>query len=112
MKKVTGAQAPFHYDGLAPEYTTMSRRPGIGAGWLKKFQTDVFPDDFIVMNGRKVPVPKAYNRTFEILNPEEYAKIKHRRIPDESKWYERSTLRLAPREAVQKAALTQLKRAL
>lgn len=28
------------------EFTNMSRRPGIGAPWLAKFQTDVYPSDF------------------------------------------------------------------
>jgi len=31
-----------------PEYTTMSRRPGIAFNWFRKFSTDVFPDDFLV----------------------------------------------------------------
>src|SRR6187399_2840691 len=36
MKKVTGKLAFSHYDDgqLLPEYTTMSRRPGIGKFWL------------------------------------------------------------------------------
>ncbi len=55
-KKVTGVRAHDHYlrwddDGLAfwlaPEYNTMSRRPGIGRDWYEKYKTDVFPSDEI-----------------------------------------------------------------
>ena len=53
MKKVTGKNAQDHYEWVhpitgqvyerAPEYVTMSRRPGIGKGWLEKYMSDVFP---------------------------------------------------------------------
>ena len=53
MKKVTGERSLDHYGGLKPEYTTMSRRPGIGAGWLRRFSSDVFPLDRVIVNGKK-----------------------------------------------------------
>lgn len=61
MKKLTGARKS-EYGNRAPEYSTMSRRPGIGSPWLAKWKTDVFPNDFCIMNGRKVRVPKAYDQ--------------------------------------------------
>lgn len=48
---------------VRPEYSTMSRRPGIGAKWLEKFHTDVYPSDQVVHDGRKFPVPRFYDQT-------------------------------------------------
>ena len=50
---------------IQPEYTAMSRRPGIAYDWFKQFKTDVFPDDFIVMRGYKMPPPKFYEYLYE-----------------------------------------------
>lgn len=40
----------------------MSRKPGIGASWLDRFACDAFPSDFVVVDGRKRPVPRYYLR--------------------------------------------------
>lgn len=61
MKKLTGARKS-EYGSRVPEYSTMSRRPGVGAPWLAKWKRDVFPHDFCVMNGRRMRVPKAYDQ--------------------------------------------------
>lgn len=45
-----------------PEFMVCSTVPMIGHGWLKQFEVDCFPSDFVVIDGRKVPVPKAYVR--------------------------------------------------
>lgn len=66
MKKVTGELAPSHYGGKVPEYVTMSRRPGIAAGWVKKYAlSDCYNTDFLVMNGHKCKPPKFYDRCYE-----------------------------------------------
>lgn len=73
LKKVGGAAADEHYrrgDVIVPrEYTTMSRRPGIGAAWLAKYGSDVYPSDEVRMNGKKFPVPKFYDRQVEKVDP-------------------------------------------
>lgn len=61
MKKLTGARKS-EYGSRAPEYSTMSRRPGIGSPWLAKWKRDCYPNDFCIMNGRKIRVPKAYDQ--------------------------------------------------
>lgn len=112
MKKITGPSAAEHYKGKRPEYITMSRRPGIGRGWYEKYKHEVFPEDFIVMRGMKMPVPRAYNRAFEAEHPDEYARIKARRADDPKDWYERSCFRLPQKEAYAQARLNLLKRGL
>lgn len=61
MKKVTGEKADSHYQGRLPEYTTMSRRPGIGAGWFDKFKGDVYPRDGVIVNGKQTRPPRFYD---------------------------------------------------
>lgn len=49
---------------LEKEFALMSRNPGIGAKWLQKFKTDT-DKDFIVVNGKKMPLPKYYDNLLE-----------------------------------------------
>lgn len=49
---------------VQPEYTTMSRRPGIGQGWYEKFGKETYRDDFIITNGSKCQPPKYYDEQY------------------------------------------------
>lgn len=76
MKKVSGPIAELHYENIdeltgqvvqrQPEYITMSRKPGIGKQWYNKFKSDLWPDDFLVVNGRKTRIPRFYDEQFSI----------------------------------------------
>ena len=71
MKKVNGKNKEEHYTRtdystgemikIHPEYTTMSRRPGVGYGWLEKYYKDVFRDDFVIYDGLKFKPAKYYD---------------------------------------------------
>jgi len=64
-----------------PEYTTMSRRSGIGKLWLDKYLQDVYPRDKIFMRNRGfMKPPKYYDTQYEIINPLDYSRIKRDRI--------------------------------
>lgn len=76
LKKVTGQNAPEWYENvdddgvvhkMQQDYATMSRRPGIGADWLKKFSSDCFPSDEVPVPGVGVipKVPRYYVGLFE-----------------------------------------------
>lgn len=66
MKKVYGPSADEHYDGRQPEYTVMSRRPGIAATFFEKYSTDIYGKDFIVIrDGIKCKPPKYFDRIFD-----------------------------------------------
>jgi hypothetical protein len=79
VKKVTGDAASDHYmridpatgeiSFLKPEYTTMSRRPGIGRGFFDQFSTDIFPHDYITVNGVKQRPPRYYDGLLELTRP-------------------------------------------
>lgn len=121
MKKVTGDKAVEHYAELGsfgeilaerrPEYVTMSRRPGIGKPWLEKFRSDVYPSDFVLMNGKKMRPPKYYDSIFELEDPEMCAKVKARRKSKAEEHSENNTPdRLAVREEIQLRKANQLVR--
>lgn len=122
MKKVTGDAADYHYNTIdpetgevsaerKPEFTNMSRRPGIGGKWFDKFQSDVFPDDFVVLNGKKVTPPRFYTSRYELLYPEEVAKIKRdRKERAKRRAHDSTPERLKVREQVLNSRISRLKR--
>lgn len=90
LKKQYGKNALEHYNEInyetgeitkewQPEYTTMSRRPGIGKGWLDKYLDDVYPKDFVTVKGRSMRPPRYYDKIIESTNPKMFQKIKGRR---------------------------------
>lgn len=111
MKKVTGDMAEDHYKGRKPEYNKMSLKPGIGSGWYDKFKSDVYPNDYVVVNGKKTKPPKFYDRKFQKENPFDFDTLQFQR---ESRARENPEEnfddRLKVREAVQLARISQLKR--
>lgn len=93
-----------------PEFMLMSRRPGLGRGWFDKFKDDIFPCDFIVIDGTKHPVPAYYTK---LLEEDEQLKIKRARVkaalqPD--KKVERSDARRYVKKTVRDSRITQLTR--
>lgn len=60
MKKLTG-QRKSEYGLREPEYATQSRRPGIGKPFLEKWKTDIYPNDFVYLDGQKLNVPSYYD---------------------------------------------------
>lgn len=91
LKKQTGDMAEAHYFSecsketgllthpIQPEYTTMSRRPGIATEWFKQFKNEIYPDDFIVINGKKMPPPKFYQYLYELDENNNIKSVKKRR---------------------------------
>lgn len=72
-KKITGKDADNHYETVdengvvtwrTPEFNKMSLKPGIGSGWFDKFNSDVYPHDYVVMNGKKVKPPRYYDKLY------------------------------------------------
>lgn len=120
-KKFTGIGAKEHYKKinketgeiyeLKPEYTTMSRRPGIGTEWFKKYKSDVYPDDFIVIREKLMKPPKFYDKIFEKVSEKDYAKLKSkRRIKNIDRKNDNTPDRLAVREQIKLYKAKQLKR--
>lgn len=89
-KKVNGDRAEKHYQRVIPqtgelvtvipEFSLMSRKPGLGQRHFEDFQDDIYPGDFVVLNGHKSKVPRYYDRLLETSDPDLHADIKERRI--------------------------------
>lgn len=89
MKKITGDRAKDHYKRvdtetgeiykIDPEYQKMSLRPAIGRGFFEAYNEDIYPDDFVVIDGKKVRSPRYYDYLLEKSNPDLLARVKHRR---------------------------------
>lgn len=126
MKKFTGAMASQYevYCDLdtgevvsrIPEFCVMSRRPGIGAYWIEKYLSDVFPSDEVISRGRSMKPPKFYDRYFESLalsgsfDPASYDEVMSRRIEGFKNFVDESSQsRLHAREmcALQRVSVSQ-----
>nr|QJB20620.1 MAG: replication initiator protein [Microvirus sp.] len=124
MKKVTGDQATFHYCDidpetgeikaeLKPEFNNMSRRPGIGRDWIEKFQSDVYPHGYAVVNGYKVRPPRYYDQFFKAVDPKEFDHLcLTRKVEIRKKASDMTLERLAVRERVAQSNLDRLVRPL
>jgi len=91
----------------------MSLKPGIGANWFKKFHQDVYPHDHVIVNGRKAKPPRFYDGQLEKMFPDLYDEVKYARFVEAMRTIEdNSPERLAVKEQVAHAKLSQLKRTL
>lgn len=52
------------------EFTFMSRRPGIGYRWFEKFQSDVFPSDEVIVDGKFNRPPRYYDYLLDKYDPD------------------------------------------
>ena len=85
-KKINGKRAESHYTRLDPEtgelrrieqeYATMSRRPGIGAGWYDRYKDEVYPSDEVVSRGRAMRPPRYYDKKLEESDPDLYKAVR------------------------------------
>lgn len=121
MKKVTGDPAVEHYSVVdqdtgelvqrVPEFCHMSLKPGIGARWLLKYQSDVYPDGYVVVNGRRVKPPRYYDKRFKRVDEGEFSELVARREFDaQGRRADNTDARLVVKEQVTAARLRNLKR--
>lgn len=120
MKKITGDLAESHYlridpdTGemimLTPEFCHMSLKPGIGAGWIDKYLSDVYPDGEMVVRGCESKAPRYYDKLYRRLDRDSHDAMKHRRFCKswDTSALEKVTSRLVVRELVAKARLGRL----
>jgi hypothetical protein len=95
----------------APEYNRMSLKPGIGANFLDKYKSDVFPNDYVVVNGHKAKPPRYYFKRLEQADPETYEYVKgSRELRGLVECEDNTPERLGARQKVLQAKLSKLER--
>lgn len=95
----------------------MSLKPGIGAGWFRRFASDVYPGDFVVVRGRKMRPPAYYDRLaflwHDLLDEQvDVDTVLHARFvaSADASQVDRTRERLAVREKVKLAQISRLVR--
>lgn len=102
------------------EYTTMSRRDGIGKEWFDRFHGEVYPLDNVVVNGRETRPPRYYDNLLDKVNPEMLESLKLKRRLEMPNWRfengqyinENGDERLRVKEYVKSEQIKSLKRGL
>lgn len=79
MKKALVDPEEWRGRGLVPEYMTMSRRPGIGSEYAKRWRAEWYRNDAIVVNGVETRPPRFYDGVQEKAAPAVLARVKAKR---------------------------------
>lgn len=120
LKKVGGDPAADHYERVHPlsgklvrvnpEFSTQSNKPGIGSGWFDKYKSDIYPSDFIIVDGKKHPVPKYYIN--KLQEADQVKVVRGRKAAALKQKADNTPARLKVREAVLSDKLKMLTRKL
>ncbi len=96
---------------LQPEYSTMSRQPGIGKDWYEKFNSDIFPHDTTIYKGKKIKTPRYYEQLLREADETTYDAVKAQRKKSALlHGADNTPRRLKARERVKTLTYEQLKR--
>ncbi len=60
VKKINGSSADEHYSGRVPEFSAMSRKPGLGCDFFFKYYYDIVNYDRVVSRGGHASQPPRY----------------------------------------------------
>lgn len=122
MKKVTGDAAKDHYTRvlptgeiveLEPEFARMSLNPAVGKRWFDKYLKEVYPRDFVIVNGKKVKPPKAYDEWLKRMDELAYDDVAvAREVTAVAHMQDNSYARLRVKEIVAEAKIASLKRSI
>ena len=95
---------------VQPEFCTQSRRPGIGAAWFDKYRGDCFPSDFLIVDEKRISVPRYYSLKLAELELERVKRERKRKALKHRS--DQTPERLRVREAVQISRVQRLERTL
>lgn len=123
MKKRTGDGNKTHYEIIdletgeiqlrKKEFNQMSRKPGIGAGWLEKYENDAYPEGKVVVRNHKQNPPRYYDKKWAEKEPDKWEDLQYQRYKEGlQNITDRTPDRLKVQEIVQNARQRSLKRTL
>lgn len=91
-KKLRIQDHPDHYTRVDPrtgelvdlerEYGRMSRRPAIGRRWIERFWRDVYPKDYVVMDGMELKPPRYYDKWMDNHHPRVMFDVRRKRMEE------------------------------
>lgn len=124
MKKITGDAALKHYERVCaetgevfqvvPEFNRMSLKPAIGSRWIEKYFPQVFTHGAVFDGSRRVKTPRYYDsflKQVQLLDGFSFDDVEFERFKKGVQFADENTPdRLAVREEVTKARLTNYKR--
>lgn len=119
LKKVTGFNAKYHYArmdsrgpySLTPEFSRCSLRPGIGARWLEKFNSDVYNFDHVIVNGQETKPPRYYDKKLGLSDPDRLEELQFSRaLRGRQAYADNTPERLMARQTVTQARIKHLHR--
>lgn len=112
--KKLGKEARYYEEqAINPEFVRMSLKPGLGSDWYDKFKTDLFPHDYMVVNGKKCRIPRYFSEKFKKDSPAAYeVLVKKKRMEELEKNPEEfyNLRRMRVKENIKKAQIKFAKR--
>lgn len=124
-KKITGPKAsdfylrqhPLHgfICRVRPEFSLMSRRPGIGHGYAIKYQDEILRNDSVIVRGKELKPPRYFDQQHseeEQLKLSEQRKEKYYARPKDERSLMRSNRKRADKQEVRNAKISTLTRKL
>lgn len=89
-----------HYGNRVPEFVVMSRKPGIGYNFYKKYWKDFYPKDFFHYDGQVFKPCRYFDKQLKKDNEQMYVELKKERIKNALEHFGDNTpLRMASRES-------------
>lgn len=116
-QKLNGAMAEKEYSVIDPEtgeilektrpFNQMSRRGGIGKGFFDLYHNEMYPNDYVVIKGKKAKPPRFYDKHFEKLDADQMELVRLQREMDaQLRHMDNTPARLNVREQVVSANLS------
>jgi len=117
MKKIGGPAAAEHYTArdehgeykITKEFAHMSLKPAVGRGFYEKWKEDIYPHDYVVINGKEYKPPKYYDKLYKKENEDEYEYLKMKR-EEKIKPEDNTEKRIQDKKTVTEARIKQKKR--
>lgn len=106
-KVLTGPMAE-QYGSKAPEFSVMSRNPGIGHSYYMQYGHEIYAHDSIVVRGREVRPPRFYDERWKALDSmglDEIKKERRKRFQLTRRREDETSRRRRDREIVQEARM-------
>ncbi len=85
-KKVKNARYaranPLTGELFPPEFARMSLRPALGKRWIEKYWSDVYPRDFVVVDGIEAKPPRYYDKFMDAEHPDIMEEVRQARFEE------------------------------